>query len=290
MKIDKKTKEMFENLAIANAELRVAKRESIGLFIIILVLFSLFVINTVNPGFKLNFKFNGIHNNQTQNIISSQTFQKTQTININVKNLSSNMSIASITVPAVDKQGDGVSTTIMVEAMPGIGRTLVDINNLLYWADTQNSIRTARQVAQDITGISTDNYDLIYHIYANASIVGGPSAGSAITIATIAVLTNKTLNKNVGITGTINHDGTIGPIGNILAKAKAAKQAGIITFLVPLTQGRDIIYENKKHCEKYGGSEFCTVEQIPKKINIGKEADINVVEVENIRQAMKYFF
>jgi len=200
-----------------------------------------------------------------------------------------NSTFVSMKLPAVDAQGKGVSTTLNVEAVKGRGRTLVDIDNLLFWADTQHSIRMARLVADNFTNISVDNYDLVYNIKANASVIGGPSAGAAITIATIFALKGEKPRKDVMITGTINHDGSIGPVSAILEKAKASKEAGAKLFLVPLLQSRDVIYETKKHCERFGFTEICTQETIPKKIDVSEETGIKVIEVANIEEALEYF-
>jgi len=203
--------------------------------------------------------------------------------------ISENSSVVKMILPAVDSKGKGVDTELIVEAVPGSGRTLVDIENLLFWADTQHSIRMARFVADNLTNVSVDNYDLIYNIKANASVIGGPSAGAAITIATIFALQGKQPRKDVMITGSINHDGSIGPVGAVLEKAKASKEAGASLFLVPLLQSRDVVYETKKHCQKFGFTEICTQETIPKKVDVSSEAGIEVVEVSNIREALKYF-
>ena len=198
--------------------------------------------------------------------------------------------IVNMKLPAVDADGNGVSTILKVEATPGSGRTLTDIENLLFWADTQQSIRMARAVANNISQANVDNFDLIYNIEANASIIGGPSAGAALTIATISAIEGKKPNENVMITGTINHDGTMGPVSAILEKAKASKRAGANIFLVPLLQSRDFVYETSQHCEQFGSNEVCSSETIPRKINVTEESGIEVIEVENIKEAMKYFF
>ncbi|MEM4648055.1 MAG: S16 family serine protease [Candidatus Pacearchaeota archaeon] len=202
--------------------------------------------------------------------------------------LSPNVTVKSMKVPAVDKQGNGVITTIVVEVMPGVGRTLVDINNLLFWADTQESIRKAKEVAENYTGINLSNYDLIYHIYTNASIVGGPSAGAPITILTIAALLNKEIRPDVTITGSINYDGSIGPVGDIMAKAKIAKENGASLLLVPLTQSKEEIIEEKEVCKKIGEIEYCTKEQKVKIVNIAEKVGIEVKEVANIEEALSY--
>ncbi len=193
-------------------------------------------------------------------------------------------------LPAVNEEGRGVSTVLVVEATPGSGRTLTDIDNLLFWADTQHSIRIARRVAENITGKKMDDYDILYSIEANASLIGGPSAGSALAIATIAALEGKKLRKDVMITGRVNHDGSIGPVSAILEKARASRDVGATILLVPLLQSRDVVYETEEHCEVFGHAQICTTETKPVKIGVEEESGISIVEVESIQDAMLYFF
>lgn len=203
-----------------------------------------------------------------------------------------NISIYSLSmnIPAVDNEGNGVITKLFVEAKHGKGRALVDINQLLFWVDTQQSIRIAKFVAQNVTGVDISNVDLIYSIETNASIIGGPSAGAALTIATIAVLENKTINPKVMITGTIDYDGSIGQVGEILAKARASRNAGAEIFLVPLGQAVQNYYKPIRSCEKFGPVTYCTTEYKVEKIDISKEVGIEVKEVSRINEALKYFF
>jgi len=225
----------------------------------------------------------------TSTIVSTITTTTTTTIPAKVSK-PENLGLSRIRIPAIDEKGKGVIIELTVDAIPGHGRTLTDIDNLLFWVDTQHSIRTARKIASNVTDLNLSKIDLIYTIYANASVVGGESAGTAITIATIASIQNRSLNNSVIVTGGINHDGTIGPVSAIIEKAKAAKGENATLFLVPLLQSRDVIYETKKHCEKIGWTEFCTIEQIPRKIDVENETGVRVREVGNIREAMGYFF
>jgi len=193
-------------------------------------------------------------------------------------------------LPAIDDNGNGMTTKLRVEAKKGEGRTLVEVDNILFFEDTQHSIRVAKLVAQDNTGINISALDLIYSVDANASIIGGPSAGAALTIATISALTGRSLRSDVMISGTINRDGSIGPVSDILAKAEAASKVGAKTFLVPLLQSRDVIYETNQSCEKFGNSDVCTTETKPRKVNLTEETGISIVEVGNITEAESYFF
>lgn len=163
--------------------------------------------------------------NLTQTKISFETPNTTTTITETPTMISPSFGYQNVTLnlPAVDNDGNGVVASLKVDAMPGTGRVLTDINKIFFWIDTQNSIRIAETVAQNITKINISQIDLVYDIQTNASLIEGPSAGAGLTVATIAALENKKLDPEVMITGTINPDGTIGPVGGILEKAKAAK-------------------------------------------------------------------
>jgi len=229
--------------------------------------------------------------NNLKDLASSQNIESFFSKNTETKFLSNiNGTLIELEVPAVDTLGKGVSTILSVEATKGSGKTLVDIENLLFWADTQQSIRMARYVAGNITGKNLNNYDLIYSVKVqNASLIGGPSAGAAITIATIFALKEEKPKGNVMITGTINHDGSIGPVSEILEKAKAAKQANADLFLVPISQSYEVEYKSSEHCQEFGTTEICSNETTTNEVNVSEQAGIRVIEVKNINEALQYF-
>ncbi len=191
---------------------------------------------------------------------------------------------------AVSSSGGGEVIPLEVEVRPGNGKILANIDNLVFWIDTQESIRIARDVAANITGRDPKTFDVVYSLKSNASIVGGPSAGAAFTIATIAALLNISLNSSVVITGTINPDGSIGPVGGILEKAEAAKEAGAKLMLVPKGEGKVVRLVPIEKCIKRPDFIFCETTYKKKLIDISKKVGIKVIEVSNIYEAMKYFF
>ena len=197
--------------------------------------------------------------------------------------------VVSLKVPAVDTEGKGVPVLLKVEAVAGTGRTLVEIDNLLFWADTQHSIRVARLIAGNVSEKDLDKFDLVYSIEADATAIGGPSAGAAIALATIFALNGEEPKKDIMITGMINHDGTIGPVDSILEKAHAARQFDASTLLVPLLQSMDVYYKENEYCHEFGGKEICTTEIVPREVDIAKETNISVIEVKNISEALGYF-
>lgn len=70
--------------------------------------------------------------------------------------------------------------------------------------------------------------------------VDGPSAGGLMTAAFIAGILGHEVNKDVAFTGTINPDGSIGPVGGILYKMEAVIKDGKKTFLIPIGQRTSI--------------------------------------------------
>ncbi len=209
---------------------------------------------------------------------------------VKITNASVERNVSKILLTAVDRQGNGVALPLIVESLPGKGRLLVDINLLLFWIDTQQSIQIAKEVASDYLGRTLDDVDLIYSIEAsNVSIVGGPSAGAAITVATIAALEGKPINQSIFITGTIEPDGSIGPVGGIEAKAIAAKNYGATLFLVPYGQGKEINYVPKEECKKIVNIVVCTISYEREYVDISERVGIKVVEVRNIEEVLRYY-
>ncbi len=194
-----------------------------------------------------------------------------------------------ILLPAVEESGQGIMAWLKVEVHEGEGRTLLEINDISFWEDTQESIRIAKSVAEEVTNVDTSQYDIIYSVNANASKIEGPSAGAAMAIATSVALKNKNINNSVVITGYLKEDGTIGKVSGILAKAEAAKENGVKLFLVPLGQRIQTKIETKKQCEHGVFTAYCETKVIEENVDIQEEVGIDVIEVGSISEALKYF-
>ena len=74
-------------------------------------------------------------------------------------------------------------------------------------------------------------------------INGGPSAGLMFTLTVYNMLTPDDLTHGLRIagTGTINLDGTVGPIGGVKQKVAAAEQVGAVYFLCPVDNYADAV-------------------------------------------------
>ncbi len=192
-------------------------------------------------------------------------------------------------LPAVMRNDTGVSAHVVVTAKQGTGKITANLNNVLVADDTQQSIRMAALVAQEHEGIKADTIDLNYDIYADASTLEGPSAGAAFTVVTIAAIRNATVSTDAMMTGTVNHDGTVGPAGKVIEKAGAAKDAGASVFLVPVGASKEINYTESEFCHTWGTYNYCQPEFMPEVVDVSIETGITVIEVGTIDDALKYF-
>jgi uncharacterized protein len=143
----------------------------------------------------------------------------------------------TVYMPAVqetDYGTEGAMATLTVDVKPGKGHVYVDTFPLAK-VDTQASARIARNVACDALFIDCAQYDFFYTIRSDARIVGGPSGGAAMAVATMASILDLEVNNRALITGTINPDGSIGQVSGLLEKAQIASEKGD-TFLIPYGQ------------------------------------------------------
>src|SRR3989344_4442640 len=80
----------------------------------------------------------------------------------------------------------GSVADLYLELREGTGRVFIDTYPLTKF-DTQISTRFAKEIACDYLDADCGKYDFIYTIKADSSLVGGPSAGSAIAVLTISL-------------------------------------------------------------------------------------------------------
>ncbi|GGC31474.1 Lon protease [Siccirubricoccus deserti] len=81
--------------------------------------------------------------------------------------------------------------------------------------------------------------DIHIHVPAGATPKDGPSAGVAMFIALVSLLTNRNLRNDTAMTGEISLRGLVLPVGGIREKAVAAARAGLTRVLMPARNRRD---------------------------------------------------
>lgn len=184
-----------------------------------------------------------------------------------------------IMVPAVSQLQSGTFVGVPVRLnirmmTPGTGEVFVNTRSLTE-IDMQGSARVAAMVAGETTGEDIKSRDFLITLYASTTIIGGPSAGAAMTVAMIALLKDLQLSREVMITGMITPDGALGVVGGIPEKAYAAYLSGAKYFLVP--EGQSVSYNSTTY-------EAVNVTQMAK-----ERWNLSVVEVSDIREAVKWF-
>lgn len=104
--------------------------------------------------------------------------------------------------------------------------------------------QTQGDVTTWLIGVSLrTDYDFAVDVTLQLDNVGGPSAGMMFALGIIDTLTEGELNggENVAGTGTIEADGTVGPIGGIRQKLYGARDAGADYFLAPSTNCDEVV-------------------------------------------------
>jgi uncharacterized protein len=194
-------------------------------------------------------------------------------------------------LPAIDSKGKGVIAELSTKIRPGSGDVLVRINDVLPGLDTQRSARTAVEVASNYTALNFTDIDVVFSIKADAMVVEGPSAGAAMAVSTIAAIEGRKINTNVLITGGIDKNGNIKSVGAISEKAKVAKEKNATLLLVPPNQNYRVQrYGAQEECEERDGWEYCRIDFVAREVSIGEIIGIEIKEVENISEAMRYFY
>lgn len=86
-------------------------------------------------------------------------------------------------------------------------------------------------------------YDFPIDVAIQLDNVGGPSAGMMFALGIVDTLTPGELNggEKVAGTGTIEADGTVGPIGGIRQKLYGARDAGARYFLAPAANCNEVV-------------------------------------------------
>lgn len=143
-----------------------------------------------------------------------------------------------LAVQEVNGDYQGSEADLYLELKPGSGRVFLETYPLTK-LDTQISTRFAKDIACNHFKLNCDKYDFFYTINAKSNIIGGPSAGAAISALTAIAVMGLEYDSNIAVTGTINSGGIIGPIGGVDGKLEAASQAGLKKVLVAYGSAED---------------------------------------------------
>lgn len=126
---------------------------------------------------------------------------------------------SDITVRIAPNSKDGASVGVIEEFAGGAGNQW----RTATWLAAFNASRA--------TGRSLIDHEFLVRAGGH---IDGPSAGMLMTSTMMAMLRGKDLLPNTTMTGTINPDGSAGPVGGIVQKMSGAKASGITRFGYPM--------------------------------------------------------
>jgi ATP-dependent Lon protease len=104
----------------------------------------------------------------------------------------------------------------------------------------KESATASLTLARNFLGDAFDKTDIHIHVPAGATPKDGPSAGVAMFLALVSLLTGLPVRSDVAMTGEISLRGLVLPIGGVKEKTLAALRAGIATVMLPRRNEKDL--------------------------------------------------
>ncbi|WP_426023180.1 endopeptidase La [Brevundimonas sp. PWP3-1b1] len=133
--------------------------------------------------------------------------------------------------------------TIEAIKMPGRGRMTVTGNLKEVMKESISAAASyVRSRALDF-GVKPpvfEKTDIHVHVPDGATPKDGPSAGVAMTVAMVSVLTGVPIRKDIAMTGEITLRGRVTAIGGLKEKLLAALRSGVKTVLIPQENEKDL--------------------------------------------------
>jgi ATP-dependent Lon protease len=104
----------------------------------------------------------------------------------------------------------------------------------------KESAQAALTLAKNYLKDAFEKTDLHVHVPAGATPKDGPSAGVAMFLALVSLLSGRAVRSDVAMTGEISLRGLVLPIGGVKEKTLAALRAGIKTVMLPRRNEKDL--------------------------------------------------
>jgi Lon-like ATP-dependent protease len=149
-------------------------------------------------------------------------------------NMGTMLEVEAVAHPIVTGQGKlWVTGVVDEEEMGGQGRTVRRKSM------ARSSVENVLTVLRNIMGLETTDYDL--HVNFPGGVpLDGPSAGVAIATAVYSAITKKPCDNRIAMTGELSIRGLVKPVGGVVAKVEAARQAGCKRILIPRDNWQEI--------------------------------------------------
>lgn len=143
-------------------------------------------------------------------------------------NMGTILEIEASAVPVSRGRGQLVVTGVVEEEELG-GR---DGRRVRRKGLAKSSVENVLTVLRRHLNVDPRNYDIHVNFPGNIPI-DGPSAGVTVATAVYSAINNIPVDNTVAMTGEVSIRGTVRPVGGIVPKLEAARQAGVKKVLIP---------------------------------------------------------
>jgi len=126
--------------------------------------------------------------------------------------------------------------------MPGTGKLTLtgQLGDVMKESATISLSLIRSRLANTQNGFNFMTSDIHVHVPSGATPKDGPSAGVTLFTALSSLITGKTVDPNLAMTGEITLSGAVLPVGGIKEKVLAAHRAGIRKVILPKENERDL--------------------------------------------------
>jgi ATP-dependent Lon protease len=126
--------------------------------------------------------------------------------------------------------------------MPGTGKLTLtgQLGDVMKESATISLSLIRSRLANTANGFNFITSDIHIHVPSGATPKDGPSAGVTMFCALASLVTGKTVDPDIAMTGEITLSGAVLPVGGIKEKILAAHRAGIKKVILPKENGRDL--------------------------------------------------
>lgn len=155
---------------------------------------------------------------------------------------------------AVYGPNSGAVLEIEVTSFENIGHGSINITGIAEEERTGDRVRSikrksmAKGSVENVAtvlkhmGVPTQDYDI--HVnFPGGTPIDGPSAGISIATAIYSSIKGVKVDNEVAMTGELSIHGSVKPIGGVVAKVEAAKQAGAKRVIIPRDNYQSIFKE-----------------------------------------------
>jgi Lon-like ATP-dependent protease len=140
----------------------------------------------------------------------------------------------------------GIVTPIVAEVTPALDR---DAGKIIATGKlgeiARESVQNVSALIKKYTGQDISNHDIHVQFIGTYDGIEGDSASIAVATAVISAFEEIEVDQTVAMTGSLSVRGQVLPVGGITAKIEAAAEMGMKTVIIPESNMKDVLLEDR---------------------------------------------